>query len=178
MPKCGIGPKCTCRHWLMFERIHPLKLAIQLQEPTLMSTPMPQRTDYLHFQPITTRWHDNDAYGHINNVTYYSFFDTAVNTYLIEVGGLDIHEGEVVGFVVSSACDYFASIAFPDRIEIGLRVGKLGNSSVQYELAVFKAGEAEACAAGRFVHVFVDRASNLPVAIPAALRGSLEQLLV
>ena len=127
---------------------------------------MPQRTDYPHFQPITTRWHDNDAYGHVNNVTYYSFFDTAVNTYLIEVGGLDIHDGEVVGFVVSSACDYFASIAFPDRIEIGLRVGKLGNSSVQYELAVFKQGEDEACAAGRFVHVFVDRASNQPVAIP------------
>ncbi len=129
-----------------------------------MSTP--QRTDYPHFQPITTRWHDNDAYGHVNNVTYYSFFDTAVNTYLIQVGGLDIHDGEVVGFVVSSACDYFASIAFPDLIEIGLRVGKLGNSSVQYELAVFKVGESEACAAGRFVHVFVDRASNQPVPIP------------
>ena len=111
---------------------------------------MPQRTDYPHFQPITTRWHDNDAYGHVNNVTYYSFFDTAVNTYLIEVGGLDIHDGEVVGFVVSSACDYFASIAFPDRIEIGLRVGKLGNSSVQYELAVFKAGEGGGLCGGAF----------------------------
>ena len=143
-----------------------------------MSNPMPQRTDYPHFQPITTRWHDNDAYGHVNNVTYYSFFDTAVNTYLIQVGGLDIHDGEVVGFVVSSACDYFASIAFPDLIEIGLRVGKLGNSSVQYELAVFKAGETDACAAGRFVHVFVDRASNQPVGIPAGLRGALERLLV
>ena len=91
-----------------------------------MSNPTPQRADYPHFQPITTRWHDNDAYGHVNNVTYYSYFDTAVNTYLIQVGGLDIHDGEVVGFVVSSACDYFASIAFPDLIEIGLRVGKLG----------------------------------------------------
>lgn len=105
-----------------------------------MTERMPQRSDYRHFQPIITRWHDNDVYGHVNNVTYYSFFDTAVNTYLIEEGGLDIHDGEVVGFVVSSACDYFASIAFPERIEIGLRVGKLGNSSVQYELAVFKAG--------------------------------------
>jgi acyl-CoA thioester hydrolase len=139
---------------------------------------MPQRTDYPHFQPITTRWHDNDAYGHVNNVTYYSFFDTTVNTYLIEVGGLDIQGGEVVAFVVSSACDYFASIAFPERIEVGLRVGKLGSSSVQYELAVFKAGEAEACAAGRFVHVFVDRASNRPVAIPDRLRAALEQLVV
>jgi acyl-CoA thioester hydrolase len=142
-----------------------------------MTERMPQRGDYRHFQPIITRWHDNDVYGHVNNVTYYSYFDTAVNTYLIEVGGLDIHGGEVVGVVVSSACDYFASIAFPERIEIGLRVGKLGNSSVQYELAVFKAGEEDACAAGRFVHVFVDRASNQPVAIPAPLRSALERLL-
>jgi acyl-CoA thioester hydrolase len=142
-----------------------------------MTERMPQRGDYRHFQPIITRWHDNDVYGHVNNVTYYSYFDTAVNTYLIEVGGLDIHGGEVVGFVVSSACDYFASIVFPERIDIGLRVGKLGNSSVQYELAVFKAGEEDACAAGRFVHVFVDRASNQPVAIPAPLRSALERLL-
>ena len=143
-----------------------------------MSDSVPQRADYLHFQPIITRWHDNDVYGHVNNVTYYSFFDTAVNTYLIEQGGLDIHGGEVVGFVVSSACDYFASIAFPERIDIGLRVGKLGNSSVQYELAVFKAGEEEACAAGRFVHVFVDRGSNRPVAIAGLLREALQRLVV
>ena len=140
------------------------------------STPL--RADYRHFQPIITRWHDNDIYGHVNNVTYYSFFDTAVNTYLIEQGGLDIHDGEVVGFVVSSACDYFASIAFPERIEIGLRVGKLGNSSVQYELAVFKVGEQEACAAGRFVHVFVDRTSNQPVPIPGMLREAMQRLVV
>ncbi|MCF5720982.1 acyl-CoA thioesterase [Pseudomonas syringae] len=143
-----------------------------------MPDSVPQRADYLHFQPIITRWHDNDVYGHVNNVTYYSFFDTAVNTYLIEQGGLDIHGGEVVGFVVSSACDYFASIAFPERIEIGLRVGKLGSSSVQYELAVFKAGEEEACAAGRFVHVFVDRGSNRPVAIAGLLREALQRLVV
>lgn len=141
-----------------------------------MPDSLPQRADYRHFQPITTRWHDNDVYGHVNNVTYYGFFDTAVNTYLIERGALDIHEGEVVGFVVSSACDYFASVAFPECIEVGLRVGKMGNSSVQYELAVFKAGEAEACAAGRFVHVFVERASNRPVDIPPALREALQAL--
>ncbi len=141
-----------------------------------MPDSLPQRADYRHFQPITTRWHDNDVYGHVNNVTYYGFFDTAVNTYLIERGALDIHEGEVVGFVVSSACDYFASVAFPECIEVGLRVGKLGNSSVQYELAVFKVGEAEACAAGRFVHVFVERASNRPVDIPPALREALQAL--
>ena len=137
----------------------------------------PVRDDYRHFQPITTRWHDNDAYGHVNNVTYYSFFDTAVNTYLIEQGGLDIHNGEVIGFVVSSSCDYFASIAFPEKIEVGLRLAKLGNSSVQYELAIFKQGEEQACAAGRFVHVFVDRQSNRPVAIPDLLRAALARLL-
>ncbi len=140
--------------------------------------PQHLRTDYRHFQPITTRWHDNDIYGHVNNVVYYSYFDSAVNTYLIERGGLDIHDGEVVGFVVSSACDYFSSIAFPDALEVGLRVGKLGNSSVQYELAIFKAGGAQACAAGRFVHVFVERVSNRPTPIPAGLRQALEALLV
>ncbi|KRW71530.1 acyl-CoA thioesterase [Pseudomonas kunmingensis] len=140
--------------------------------------PQHLRTDYRHFQPITTRWHDNDIYGHVNNVVYYSYFDSAVNTYLIERGGLDIHDGEVVGFVVSSACDYFSSIAFPDALEVGLRVGKLGSSSVQYELAIFKAGEAQACAAGRFVHVFVERVSNRPTPIPAGLRQALEALLV
>ena len=142
-----------------------------------MIQPQHLRDDYRHFQMITTRWHDNDVYGHVNNVVYYSFFDSAVNTYLIEAGGLDIHAGEVVGFVVSSSCDYFASIAFPERIEVGLRVGKLGNSSVQYELAIFKHGEEQACAAGRFVHVFVDRDSNRPVGIPESLRAALARLL-
>ena len=142
-----------------------------------MNQPQHLRDDYRHFQMITTRWHDNDVYGHVNNVVYYSFFDSAVNTYLIEAGGLDIHAGAVVGFVVSSSCDYFASIAFPERIEVGLRVGKLGNSSVQYELAIFKHGEEQACAAGRFVHVFVDRDSNRPVGIPESLRAALARLL-
>ena len=134
------------------------------------------RRDYKHFQPITTRWHDNDIYGHVNNVVYYGFFDTAVNNYLIQQGGLDIQDGDIVGFVVSSACDYFASIAYPDLIEVGLRVARLGNSSVQYELAIFREGEQEACAAGRFVHVFVERASNRPTAIPPRLRAALEAL--
>ncbi len=134
------------------------------------------RRDYKHFQPITTRWHDNDIYGHVNNVVYYGFFDTAVNNYLIRQGGLDIQDGDIVGFVVSSACDYFASIAYPDLIEVGLRVARLGNSSVQYKLAIFREGEQEACAAGRFVHVFVERASNRPTAIPGRLRAALEAL--
>ena len=142
-----------------------------------MNQPQHLRDEYRHFQTITTRWHDNDVYGHVNNVIYYSFFDSAVNTYLIEEGGLDIHGGDVVGFVVSSSCDYFASIAFPERIEVGLRVAKLGNSSVQYELAIFKQDEAQACAAGRFVHVFVDRVSNRPTSIPELLRAALARLL-
>ncbi len=142
----------------------------------MTAQPKHLRSDYRHFQPITTRWHDNDIYGHVNNVTYYGFFDTAVNTYLIQQGGLDIHGGEVVGFVVSSSCDYFASISFPDLIEVGVRVARLGNSSVQYELAVFRQGEHEACAAGRFVHVFVRRADNRPTPIPERLRGALEAL--
>ncbi len=134
------------------------------------------RRDYKHFQPITTRWHDNDIYGHVNNVVYYGFFDTAVNNYLIQQGGLDIQDGDIVGFVVSSACGYFASIAYPDLIEVGLRVARLGNSSVQYELGIFREGEQEACAAGRFVHVFVERTSNRPTAIPGRLRAALEAL--
>lgn len=136
----------------------------------------PTRQDFNYLHPITTRWHDNDVYGHINNVTYYAFFDTAVNSWLIEQGGLDIHEGEQVAFVVSSACDYFQPIAFPEKIEIGVRVAKLGNSSVHYELAVFKDGEEAPCAAGRFVHVFVERASNRSCAIPAGPRAALERL--
>ncbi len=120
--------------------------------------------------------HDNDIYGHVNNVTYYAFFDTAVNTYLIERGGLDIHGGEVIGLVVSSSCDYFAPVAFPQRIEMGLRVARLGNSSVHYELALFLEGEREARAAGRFVHVFVERHGSRPQAIPLRLREALAAL--
>ena len=136
------------------------------------------RSDYPYLHPITTRWHDNDIYGHINNVTYYAFFDSAVNTWLIEQGGLDIHNGEQVAFVVSSACDYFRPIAFPEQIEVGVRVSTLGNSSVHYELAVFKTGEETPCAAGRFVHVFVERTSNRACPIPAGPRAALERLMV
>lgn len=136
------------------------------------------RSDYGHFHALSTRWHDNDIYGHVNNVTYYSYFDSAINTYLIQQGGLDIHAGEVVGFVVSSSCDYFAPIAFPDAIEVGLRVARVGNSSVQYEVAVFKQGEPQACAVGKVVHVFVERAQNRATSIPRGLRKALEALLV
>jgi len=135
------------------------------------------RSDYAYFKDITTRWMDNDAYGHVNNVTYYSYFDTAANCYLIEEGGLDINNSEVVGFVVNSGCNYTASIAYPDEIEAGLRVDRIGNSSVQYGIAIFKKGEEESCANGHFVHVFVDKASNKSVSIPEKMRTALNKIL-
>jgi acyl-CoA thioester hydrolase len=120
---------------------------------------------------------DNDVYGHVNNVNYYSFFDTAVNRFLIERGVLDIHEGQVVGFVVETSCSYFSSIAFPDTVHVGVRVAKLGNSSVRYELALYRNDEALPAAAGHFVHVYVDRGSNRPVPIPDATRAVLQTLV-
>ena len=144
-----------------------------------MSTEKPLlRSDYRRFYPIITRWMDNDIYGHVNNVTYYSYFDSAVNRYLIEEGGLNIHDAPVVGFVVNSHCNYLAPIAYPDAIEVGLRVNKLGNSSVTYGVAIFKAGEDSACAYGDFIHVFVERAANKSTAIPASIRAALEQLVI
>ncbi len=135
-------------------------------------------TDYKHFHTINTRWMDNDVYGHINNVTYYSYFDSAVNHYLIHTAGLDIHNAPIVGFVVHSQCNYLAPIAFPDAITIGLRVNKIGNSSVTYGLAVFKEGASQAAAYGSFVHVFVKRKEQTSVAIPPNIRAALEALLV
>jgi acyl-CoA thioester hydrolase len=128
--------------------------------------------------PLTTRWMDNDVYGHVNNVQYYSYFDTAVNNYLIKKGWLDIRAGEVVGLVVETKCTYHASVAFPDELEVGLRVERLGNSSVRYGIGIFKKGEKEAAAEGYFIHVYVDRKSNAPVSLPADLRQILEPLLV
>ena len=143
-----------------------------------MSTrPAPDaRAAYPHFLQITTRWMDNDVYGHVNNVTYYSYFDTAANRYLIEEGGLDIEDGRIVGYVVNSGCHYHAPITYPEDIEAGLRVDRLGNSSVQYGIAIFRKGENEAAAHGHFVHVFVERAENRSVPIPAPLRSALERL--
>lgn len=131
------------------------------------------REDYNVFYPITTRWMDNDVYGHVNNVTYYSYFDTAANTFLINHCGLDIHKGEIVGLVVSSGCEYLSPIAFPDKIDVGIRVDRLGNSSVQYGVGIFKDGEEQVCAFGHFVHVFVDRVTNKPVSIPEKMRKAL-----
>lgn len=136
------------------------------------------RSAWPHFTAIPTRWMDNDVYGHVNNVQYYSYFDTAVNQFLIERGVLDIHAGGVVGFVVDSGCAYFSSLSFPDLVQVGIRVEKLGNSSVRYQLAVYRNDDALPAAAGHFVHVYVDRASNKAVPIPAAVRAVLAPLHV
>jgi len=139
--------------------------------------PSPRPRDaYRHFCAITTRWMDNDAYRHVNNVVYYSFFDTAVNRYLIDAGALDIERSPVVGLVVETNCRYFRPIAFPDRVQAGLCVAHLGNSSVRYELGIFREDEPLACAQGHFVHVYVDRESNRPVPLPTALREALQRL--
>ncbi|MDE2396175.1 MAG: acyl-CoA thioesterase [Burkholderiales bacterium] len=139
--------------------------------------PAPRPRDYYRrFSSITTRWMDNDVYGHVNNVVYYSWFDTAVNRYLIEAGALDIERGEVVGFVVETQCNYFEPLAFPQTVEAGIRLGHLGRSSVRYEVGLFAQGAPLAAAGGHFVHVYVDRASQRPVELPPALRAALETL--
>lgn len=141
-------------------------------------SPRPTRADYRHFTPITTRWHDNDIYGHVNNVVYYSYFDSVVNLYLIEVAGLDIHMGAIVAFVVASGCNYHAPIAYPEKLEGGLRANKISASSVEYGVAIFRAGEDAAVADGFFTHVFVDRATGKPVRIPERMRAALEKIMV
>ncbi|MGH3373005.1 MAG: acyl-CoA thioesterase [Nocardioidaceae bacterium] len=134
------------------------------------------RTAYPHFLAIGTRWKDNDVYGHVNNVEYYSFFDTVINDYLIRAGGLDIHGGEAIGLCVESQCTFKQSLAFPDTVDAGLRVVKLGSSSVGYEIGLFSAGQQGPAALGRFVHVFVDRSDRRPVPIPAGVRTALERI--
>ena len=128
--------------------------------------------------PIQTRWSDNDVYGHVNNVVYYSYFDTVINRWLVERGGLDYRGGAVLGVCAESHCAYHAAIAFPEVVEAGLRVGDLGRSSVRYEIGIFGEGVEEPSATGWFVHVFVERESRRPVEIPAPLRAALEQLTV
>ncbi len=138
----------------------------------------PTRADYRFFHAITTRWKDNDVYGHVNNVEYYSFFDTAVNFWLVSRNLLDIADSRVVGIVVETGCRFHAPIAFPDIVTVGIRVGKLGNSSVRYEAAVFRNDAGEAAADGHFVHVFVDRATMRPVPMPDAARQALSELVI
>ncbi|MDZ4074811.1 MAG: thioesterase family protein [Hylemonella sp.] len=139
--------------------------------------PLPEtRSAYKAFRTITTRWMDNDVYGHVNNVVYYSWFDTAVNAWLIERGVLDIHGGDTIGLVIETQCNYFASLSFPQTIEAGIRVARLGKSSVRYEVGLYAQGEELAAAQGHFVHVYVNRQTRRPVALPDPLRAALETL--
>ena len=136
------------------------------------------RSDYSYFKNITTRWADNDIYGHINNVVYYSYFDTVANQYLIEFADFKPISNTIIGVVVHSNCTYIKAIAYPDKIEAGLTVKKLGRSSVTYGIGVFRQGESAACAYGEFVHVFVNRKNNLPMSIPTKIRESLQKILI
>ncbi|HQR55802.1 MAG TPA: thioesterase family protein [Burkholderiaceae bacterium] len=135
-----------------------------------------RRGEYRHFHSIATRWMDNDAYGHVNNVVYYSYFDTVVNEYLIRAGVLDVERGEVIGLVVETQCRYFSELSFPQTVHAGLRVARVGTSSVRYEIGIFADDADTACAQGHFVHVYVDRNSRRPMALPAPLRAALERI--
>jgi len=142
-----------------------------------MSRPAPtNRSDYRYFVPIATRWMDNDVYGHVNNVIYYSWFDTAVNGFLMQRGLLDIAASTVVGVVAETGCRYLAQISFPDPVTVGLRVATLGRSSVRYEIGIFRGDAQAASAEGHFVHVYVDRASMRPVPIPDHVRAEMQRL--
>jgi acyl-CoA thioester hydrolase len=134
------------------------------------------RSAYKVFRTISTRWMDNDAYGHVNNVVYYSWFDTVVNAHLIEQGALDIHHGETIGLVIETQCNYFAPIEFPQTVEAGLRVAHMGRSSVRYEVGLFVQGEPLTAAKGHFIHVYVERESRRPAHLPAKLKSVLEAL--
>ncbi|MEM7652632.1 MAG: thioesterase family protein [Pseudomonadota bacterium] len=136
------------------------------------------RERFRYWLTIPTRWMDNDIYGHVNNVIYYSYFDTLVNSYLIEAGKLDIHGGDTIGFAVETFCQFKDSFVFPDKVEGGLRVAKLGTSSVRYEIGLFKTGRNSPAATGHFVHVFVDRKTQRPVPIPEPMRTALAALLL
>ncbi len=137
-----------------------------------------RRADYPHHLAIPTRWMVNDTYGHVNNVTYYSYFDTVVNEHLIRAGGLDIRNGAQVAFVVETSCRFHRALTFPETVDAGIRVRRLGRSSVVYEIALFPQGEAAPAATGRFVHVWVERASGTPVDIPAPIRAALAPLVI
>ncbi|MFN0262798.1 acyl-CoA thioesterase [Tepidamorphus sp. 3E244] len=144
-----------------------------------MAKPDPGKRDaYRAFYPITTRWSDNDVYGHMNNVVHYALFDTSVNGWLIAQGALDIHGGEQIGLVVETGCRYFAEMAYPDVVTAGLRVGRIGTSSVRYEVGLFRNDDEVAAAEGFFIHVYVDKASRKPAPLNDRLRTALEQIVV
>ena len=142
-----------------------------------MSRPEPRdRGAYRHFATITTRWSDNDAYGHVNNTVYYQWFDSAVNALLVGAGLLDIADGDPIGLVVETGCSYFAALSFPSDVDVGIAIDRLGGSSITYRIGIFAAGSAEPAAQGHFTHVYVDRASRRPVPLPDAWRETLRQL--
>ena len=144
---------------------------------TASAKPQPEpRSAYPAFRPISTRWMDNDAYGHVNNVVYYSWFDTVVNAHLIETGALDIHQGQTIGLVVETHCNYFSPVEFPQTVEAGLRVAHRGKSSVRYEVGIFVQGEPLTAAKGHFIHVYVDKATGRPTTLPDKLKSVLEAL--
>jgi len=136
------------------------------------------RAAYAAFLEIPTRWMDNDVYGHVNNVTYYAYFDTVVNEHLVRAGGLDVERSPAIGVVVETACRFHKALAFPDVLDAGMRVVALGRSSVRYEIALFRQGDDDAAASGRFVHVWVDRMSVTPAELPARIREALQPLVV
>ncbi|PKO60107.1 MAG: thioesterase [Betaproteobacteria bacterium HGW-Betaproteobacteria-18] len=143
-----------------------------------MHKPQPEpRSAYKVFRTISTRWMDNDAYGHVNNVVYYSWFDTAVNAHLIEQGVLDMAHGSTIGLVIETQCNYFEPLAFPQTVEVGIRVARLGHSSVRYEVGLFAQGAPLSAAKGHFIHVYVDRATRRPTSLPQPLKTVLEKLV-
>jgi acyl-CoA thioester hydrolase len=144
----------------------------------MSDTTRPTRSTFPHFLAIPTRWMDNDVYGHVNNALYYAFFDTVINQYLIAEGKLDIHTGSIIGLAVETQCQFFQSISFPQIIDAGLRIARLGNSSVRYEVGLFHQGSDEATAFGYFVHVFVDRETRRPTPIPEPIRTALARITV
>lgn len=144
--------------------------ALQAQQPQ-------GRADYPHMVKLQTRWADNDIYGHVNNATYYAYFDTVVNNFLSEHGGFDIVDAPITGLAVETMCRFKSSVAYPETIELGLRIGKLGTTSVRYELAVFRLEGAMALASGHFVHVFVERSTSKPVPVPGQIRAAFECLM-
>jgi acyl-CoA thioester hydrolase len=141
-----------------------------------MISDSPARDDFRVIRPIPTRWMDNDHYGHVNNVAYYSFFDTAVNGFLIDAAGTDIRDLPAIGIVAESSCRFLSAVSFPDTIHAGIGIERLGTKSVVYRIALFRGDDAAACAVGRFVHVYVDRETRRPVEIPAIIKTALEKL--
>ncbi|VWX63855.1 Thioesterase [Burkholderiales bacterium 8X] len=142
---------------------------------SIKATPR-SRDEFRVFRSIPTRWADNDLYGHVNNVVYYAWFDTAVNAHLIDQGALDLHQGTTVGFVVETQCNYFAPLAFPQTVEAGIRVGRVGTSSVRYEIGLFAQNAPFAAAQGHFIHVYVDRETQRPVELTGPLKAVVEAL--